>query len=256
MTGLLQSKVALVTGAAPGIGRATAQLFARQGARVVLADVTAAAGEAAAAGIRAEGGDAMFVRTDVGQMSEVQALVEKTLAQYGGRLDVIHSNAAAYAEGDAVEITEADWDRTLAVCLKATWMLAHCGVPAMLAGGGGAIVITGSVHAIRGYARYTAYQAAKGGLLALTRAMAADFAPTIRVNTILPGAVMTGLSAHLTAEQREKVAQMCPLKRNAEPEDIAQVALFLASDMSNYMTGESLVVDGGLSSIIQIPKEL
>ena len=256
MKDLLDSKVAIVTGASSGIGRATAQLFARHGAKVALADVTVPSGEEAAQGIRAEGGDALFVRTDVGQMGEVQALVEKTLSHFGGRLDIIHSNAAAFALGDAVEISEADWDRTLAVCLKATWMLAHCGVPAMLAGGGGAIVITGSVHAIRGYARYAAYQAAKGGLLALTRALAADFAPAIRVNTILPGAVMTGLSAHLTDEQRERVAQMCPLKRNAQPEDIAQVALFLASDMSNYMTGEALVVDGGLSSIIQIPKEL
>jgi NAD(P)-dependent dehydrogenase (short-subunit alcohol dehydrogenase family) len=126
----------------------------------------------------------------------------------------------------------------------------------MLAGGGGAIVITGSVHAIRGYADNTAYQAAKGGLLALTRAMAADFAPTIRVNTILPGAVITGLSAHLTAEQRQTVAQMCPLKRIAQPEEIAPVALFLASNMSSYMTGEAVVVDGGLSSVIQLPQDL
>jgi meso-butanediol dehydrogenase/(S,S)-butanediol dehydrogenase/diacetyl reductase len=255
VTGLLEAKVALVTGAASGIGRATAQLFARQGAKVVLADITTAGGEDAAQGIRAEGGQAIFVRTDVGRMNEVQALVEETLAQYG-RLDIIHSNAAAFTMGNAVEISEADWDRTLAVCLKAAWMLAHFSVPHMLAGGGGTIVITGSVHAIRGYAQYTAYQAAKGGLLALTRAMAADFAPTIRVNTILPGAVMTGLSAHQTAEQREIVAQMCPLRRNARPEDIAQVALFLASDMSTYMTGEALVVDGGLSSVIQIPPGL
>ncbi len=255
MTGMLQDKVALITGAASGIGRATAQLFARQGAKVVLADVTTAAGEEAAQGIRAEGGDAIFVRTDVGQMNEVQALVEKTLALYG-RLDIIHSNAAAYTMGNAVETNEDEWDGTLAVCLKATWMLAHFGVPAMLAGGGGAIVITGSVHAIRGYAKNTAYQASKGGLLALTRAMAADFAPTIRVNIILPGAVVTGLWAKSTAAQRERTAQMCPLKRNAQPEDIAQVALFLASGMSSYMTGEALVVDGGLSSVIQIPPDL
>ena len=255
MNGLLQTKVALITGAASGIGRATAQLFARQGAKVVLADVTTAVGEEAVQGIRAEGGDAIFVRTDVGQMNEVQALVEKTLALYG-RLDIIHSNAAAYTMGNAVETNEDEWDRTLAVCLKATWMLAHFGVPAMLAGGGGAIVITGSVHAIRGYAKNTAYQASKGGLLALTRAMAADFAPAIRVNIILPGAVVTGLWAKSTAAQRERTAQMCPLKRNAQPEDIAQVALFLASGMSSYMTGEALVVDGGLTSVIQIPPDL
>lgn len=251
MPGMLQDKVALITGAASGIGRATAELFAREGAKVVLADVSEATGEQAAEGIRAEGGDAIFKRTDVGKMSEVQALVQTTVDHYGG-LDIIHSNAAAFVEGDAVEISEADWDFTLAVCLKATWMLAHHGVPHMLKGGGGAIVITGSVHSLVGYARYTAYQASKGGLLALTRAMAADFAPTIRVNAILPGAVMTGLSAHLTEAERQRSANMCSLKRNGMPEDIAKVALFLASDMSSYMTGTHLVVDGGLSSIIQL----
>jgi NAD(P)-dependent dehydrogenase (short-subunit alcohol dehydrogenase family) len=251
---MLQDKVALITGAASGIGRATAELFAREGARVVLADVTEPAGEAAAAGIRAEGGEAIFVRTDVGRMSEVEALVRATVDRFGG-LDIIHSNAAAFVEGDAVEITEAGWDRTLDVCLKATWMLAHHGVPVMQARGGGVIIITGSVHSLVGYARYTAYQAAKGGLLALTRAMAADFAPAIRVNAILPGAVMTGLSAHLNEAQRQRSANMCVLKRNGMPEDIAKVALFLASDLSSYMTGTHLVVDGGLSSVIQIPPE-
>ena len=254
MNGLLQDKVALITGAASGIGRASAQLFARQGAKVVLADVTAPAGEAAAEGIRAEGGDALFVRTDVGHMAAVQALVDATLARFG-RLDVIYSNAAAYTAGNAVEIDEAAWDRTHAVSLKATWMLAHCGVPAMLAGGGGAIVITGSVHAVRGYGGYTAYQAAKGGLLALTRALAADFAPKIRVNAVLPGSVITGMSAHLTETQLDKIAERCPLKRNGQPEDIAQAALFLASNMSAFMTGAYIVVDGGATSILDVPAD-
>ena len=255
MNGLLQDKVALITGAASGIGRASAQLFARQGARVVAADISEAAGEETVRGIRAEGGDAIFVRTDVGVMSEVGALVEETVAHYG-RLDVIFSNAAAYSRGDAVEQDEAGWDRTLAVCLKASWMLAHFGAPPMLAGGGGAMVITGSVHSIRGYAGHAAYQATKGGLLSLTRAMAADFAPTIRVNCVLPGAIMTGMSAHLTEEQRRTLAASVPLKRIGEPDDIAQAALFLASPMSAYITGTSLLVDGGMSSIIEVPEGL
>jgi NAD(P)-dependent dehydrogenase (short-subunit alcohol dehydrogenase family) len=255
MNGLLQDKVALITGAASGIGRASAQLFARQGAQVVVADISEAAGEETASAIRAEGGEAIFVRTDVGVMGEVGALVEKTVAQYG-RLDVIFSNAAAYSRGDAVEQDEAGWDRTLAVCLKASWMLAHFGAPHMLAGRGGAMVITGSVHSIRGYAGHAAYQATKGGLLSLTRAMAADFAPTIRVNCILPGAVMTGMSAHLTEQQRRKLAESVPLKRIGEPDDIAQAALFLASSMSAYITGTSILVDGGMTSIIEVPEGL
>ena len=250
----LEDRVALITGAASGIGRATARLFAQEGAKVVVVDVNETGGVETVERIRADSGEAFFVQADVGQMDQVQAMVQATLDRYGS-LDIVHSNAAAYAMGSATELSESDWDRTQDVCLKATWMIAHCAIPTMLAQGSGVFVITGSVHAIRGLADYTAYQAAKGGLLALTRALAADYAPTIRVNAILPGAVVTGLWADISESDREKIAQMVPLRRNGQPEDIAQAALFLASDMSAYMTGTYLVVDGGLSSILQVPVE-
>jgi NAD(P)-dependent dehydrogenase (short-subunit alcohol dehydrogenase family) len=185
-------------------------------------------------------------------MEQVRALIDAAYQHYG-RLDIIHSNAAASIGGTAPEISEADWDWTIAVCLKATWMIAHCAVPRMVADGGGVMIITGSVHSIRGYANASAYQAAKGGLLALTRSLAIDHAPTLRVNAILPGAVETGLWKDVTPEQRQKIAQHCILRRNGQPEDIANVALFLASDLSAYMTGTYVVVDGGLTSVIETP---
>jgi len=250
MNSLLKDKVALVTGGGSGIGRATAQLFARHGARVVVADISEAAGRQTVADLHEEGHEAIFQNVDVGAMDSVRTMIDTTLETYK-RLDVVHSNAAAYAKGSAVEITEDDWDRTLAVCLKATWMIAKCAVPPMLSQGGGSIVITGSVHSIRGYARYAAYQASKGGLVALTRSLAADFAPSIRVNAVLPGAVVTGLWDGIPETRRQEIAQMCALKRNAQPEEIAQPVLFLASNMASYITGACLVVDGGLTSIIQ-----
>jgi NAD(P)-dependent dehydrogenase (short-subunit alcohol dehydrogenase family) len=255
MDPLLTHQVALITGAASGIGRATAQLFAREGAAVVLAYINDRDGEAAAAGIRAEGGEALYLHADVSQMGEVQALVEAAQARYG-RLDILHSNAFAQRRGNALEITEADWDFILAVDLKASWMLAHHTLPIMLRQGGGVIVLTGSVHALRGYARYTAYQAAKGGLLALTRSLATDFAPTVRVNTLLPGAVVTGAWAGVTEEQMARVGEMCPMKRNATPEEVAPVALFLASRMSSFMTGTTVVADGGLTATIKVADDL
>ncbi|MBM4417626.1 MAG: glucose 1-dehydrogenase [Chloroflexi bacterium] len=249
---LLKNKVALITGAGSGIGRATARLFAREGARVVVVDINAEGGQAIADEIRTAGGDSLFIHADVGKMEQVRALIDNVY-QHHGRLDIIHSNAAASIGGTAPEISEADWDWTIAVCLKATWMIAHCALPRMLAGGGGVMIITGSVHSIRGYANASAYQAAKGGVLALTRSLAIDHAPTLRVNAILPGAVETGLWKDVTLEQRQKIAQHCILRRNGQPEDIANVALFLASDLSAYMTGTYLVVDGGLTSVIAVP---
>ena len=252
---LLAEKVALITGAGSGIGRATAALFANQGAKVVVADINAGGGQESVDSIRTAGGEALLVQGDVAKLSDVEAMVRTGIDRYG-RLDIVHSNAASFAMGTATELSEEEWDLTIDASLKATWMLARCAMPQMLAQGKGVFVITGSVHALRGYADYTAYQAAKGGLFALTRALAADYAPNIRVNSILPGAVVTGLWDPISEEDREKIAQMCPLRRNGSPEEIAQAALFLASDMSSYMTGSHVVVDGGLSSVMMLPEDI
>lgn len=248
---LLDGKVALITGAASGIGRATAKLFAQHGARVVLVDVNEAGGTQAVKDIETQSGEALFIKADVGDMPQVSATISATLEHYG-RLDIVYSNAASYRLGSAAEISEADWDYTQAACLKATWMIAHYAMPAMLRNDSGSFIITSSVQAIRGYTRHCAYQAAKGGLLSLTRSLAADYAPKVRVNAILPGAVITGIAAGLSEAELKRIALMCPLQRNAPPEEIASVALFLASDMSAYMTGSCVVVDGGLSSFIQM----
>ena len=242
----------MVTGGATGIGRATAQLFAREGAQVTIADIDTAAGREAAAQIEQAGGSAAFVETDVGSMSAVENLISVTVER-NGRLDVIHSNAYHSAVGTATAIAEADWERTLDVSLKATWMLAHHGFPAMLAGGGGAMVITSSIHAIRGFARSTAYQAAKGGLVALTRALATDYGPEIRVNTVLPGPILTSGQRHTPQSWLEVTAGQTILGRFGRAEEVAQAVLFLASDMSSYVTGTSLVVDGGHSCAVQMP---
>jgi NAD(P)-dependent dehydrogenase (short-subunit alcohol dehydrogenase family) len=245
---LLEDKVALITGAITGIGRATARLFAANGARTIVADINDAEGKQTVEGIVKNGGEARYLHADVGVMDAVQVMAQEAIKHYG-RVDIVHSNAFASFDGYAHEISEAGWDRTLDVSLKATWMIARCLLPRMQEQeGGGVLIITGSVHSIRGYSHATAYQAAKGGLLALTRALAADYAPTIRVNAILPGAIETRTA---TEEARKRAADMCPLKRIGQPEDIAQAALFLASDMSSYMTGTSIIVDGGLVSTIQ-----
>jgi len=249
-TKLIEGKVSLITGGSSGIGRATAQLFAQHGARVAVIDVDENGGKQTVESIRVNAGEAFFAKADVGRMDEVRGAVDKTLDRYGG-LDVVHSNAAAYAVASATGLLEADWDRTQDICLKATWMIAHCAMPAMLRNEGGAFIITASVQSIRGYANHAAYQAAKGGLISLTRSLAADYAPKIRVNAILPGAVITGLVKDASESDLKKVALMCPLQRNAQPEEIATVALFLASPMSAYMTGACVVVDGGLTSVIK-----
>jgi NAD(P)-dependent dehydrogenase (short-subunit alcohol dehydrogenase family) len=249
-TRLIDGKVALITGAASGIGRATAQLFGHHGAKVAAIDIEEEAGKKTVDSIRAASGEAFFLKSDVGRMEDVRQMVENVLAVYG-RLDIVFSNAASYKVASATNLSEAEWDRTQDVCLKATWMIAHYALPTMLRNDNGSLIITSSVQGIRGYTNHAAYQAAKGGLISLTRSLAADYAPKIRVNAILPGAVLTGLVSGVSETDLKKVAMMCPLQRNAQPEEIATAALFLASDMSSYMTGSCLVVDGGLTSVIK-----
>jgi len=238
----------MITGAASGIGRATAHLFAEHGANLLLADVRESDLRKVADAIQALGGQAIPVAVDLGRMTGVEKMV-KAGEQIWKAPDVVFSNAASYAMGTAAEISESQWDSTLAVCLKATWMIGHLVLPAMAANGGGSFIVTSSVHALRGYRRYAAYQASKGGLDALTRSMAADFAPQVRVNSILPGAVVTGLWDGISEEERAQIACQCPLQRNADPKEVAVVALFLASEMSSYITGQRIVVDGGLSAV-------
>ena len=241
---LLENKVALVTGSASGIGGASAELFAKQGAQVIVTDLAEDAGHETVKRINAAGGDSIFLKADIGKMSEVEGLVDAATQHYG-RIDVLFSNACHYPEGKAVDVPEEDWDRVISVCLKATWMLAKQTLPGMVKRGGGTIVVTGSVHSFFGFTGTHSYDIAKAGLLGLVRNIALDYAPTVRINAVLPGAVETGLWDHLGPEEREKIAKGLPLQRNGQPEDIAQAALFLASDMSSYITGTHLTVDGG-----------
>ena len=241
---LLENKVALVTGSASGIGRASAELFAKQGAQVIVTDLAEDDGHETVKRINATGGDSIFLKADIGKMSEVEGLVNAATQHYG-RIDVLFSNACHYPEGKAADVPEEDWDRLISVCLKATWMLAKHTLPGMVKRGGGTIVVTGSVHSLFGFTGTRSYDIAKAGLLGLVRNIALDYAPTVRINAVLPGAVETGLWDHLGPEEREKIAKGLPLQRNGQPEDIAQAALFLASDMSSYVTGTHLTVDGG-----------
>lgn len=238
-------KVALVTGAASGIGRATAQAFAREGARVFAVDIADEGGRETEAMIRAAGGEATFHHADLAVPAEVVGMVEAAIARYG-RLDVLHNNAYWTAPKHALEETLADWQRTLDVCLTAPFLASQRAARQMIAQGGGVIINTASVHSLMGFAHHAAYDAAKGGLLALTRTLAVDFAPHVRVNAVLPGAILTGAWRGIGEEERQRFANLALVRRLGRPEDIAEAVLYLASDRANFVNGTGLVVDGGL----------
>ena len=243
----LQGKVAIVTGAASGIGRAAALRFAQEGAKVVVADINVAGASACAEEIHRQGGTAFFVGTDVARDADLQAMIQAAVTTYGG-LDILHNNAYWTEARTAEETTLENWQRTLDVTLRAVWLASKYATPHMLARGGGVIINTASVHSIVGVPGYAAYQAAKGGVLSLTPALALELAPSIRVVAILPGAIDTPavrISSDLTVD---KLLADIPMQRLGKPEEIAATAAFLASSDAAYITGTGIVVDGGYTT--------
>ncbi|MCC7264702.1 MAG: SDR family oxidoreductase [Candidatus Latescibacteria bacterium] len=244
-TGRVAGKAAIVTGAASGIGEATALLLAREGAKVAVVDVDAVGGERVAARIRKAGGEALFIRADVGKAAQVKGMIGRAAKAFG-RLDIIHNNAIWFRNAKATELDEADWDRTLDVGLKSIYLAAKYGVPVLNETGGGTLINTASVHSLVGFAGHTAYDSVKAGILGLTRVLALDFGPEVRVNAVLPGAILTPLWKGVTQKAKRRFAEMVPAKRLGTPEDIAWAVLYLASDEASFVTGTTLVVDGGL----------
>lgn len=244
--GRLDRKVAVITGAGSGIGRETALLFAREGAKIVVADYASEAGEATVRQIGEKGGDALFIKTDVSQASDVERMVKATVEKYG-RIDILYNNAGVLGEvafvGDA---TEDDWDRLMSINLKGTFLCSKYAVREMIKGGSGVIVNTASAMGFVGLPGNAAYSAAKGGIIQLTRTMALEYASSnIRVNCLCAGWVDTPMNLKLGERIINWTVRETPMKRWAKPEEIAQAALYLASDESSFVTGAALVIDGG-----------
>ena len=251
--GRLENKVAVITGAASGMGKAAAILFAREGAHVVLADLNVPGGEEVANLASAAGRRCVFQRTDVSAEDDVKALIGRATREFG-RLDITFNNAGiGGAVGSLELITVEDWDRTQAVCLRGVFLGIKHSIAPMRAAGGGAIVSTASIAGIDGYPNLHAYCAAKAGVLNLTRSASIEFAADrIRINAIAPGGVSTpivygGLGGD-KATADEFLAKAQPLPMAGQPEDIAEAALFLASDAARFITGHTLVVDGGATA--------
>ena len=248
----LEARVALITGAATGIGRAAARLFAEAGARLALSDQRAPELEQTVAAVRAAGGEATAVVADLARPESAAAVVDAAVRAYG-RLDVVFNNAGVgtMVVGGTVEsISLEKWDLALDVNVRAMYLVSAAAIPHLRAAGGGAIVNTSSVSAFRGSRERPshAYAASKGAVLALTRAMAASYgADKVRVNALCPGTIRTRLTADIIedAEREAAAGRGIPLGRVGEPEDIARCALFLASDASAWITGTEIIVDGG-----------
>ena len=252
----LTNRVAIVTGAAQGIGRNTAVTLAYHGMPVVLADLNDTRGRQVEEEIQAAGGRAIYVHADVGTMSGCEHIVQTALDRFGGVYALVN-NARWHPHDKLVDVTEADWDRSQDVLIKSHFMACKLAIPHMIAGGGGSIVGISSAHAIQANAIEGPYEAAKAAINALMRSVAVAYGENgIRANSILPGGIMTDVKYEAAAqaptpELDARQALQNPICRRGDAQDIANAVLFLVSDLASFVTGESLVVDGGLS--IELP---
>jgi NAD(P)-dependent dehydrogenase (short-subunit alcohol dehydrogenase family) len=245
----MTNKVAIVTGASSGIGRAAAIAFGKAGAKVVVVARREDKGQETVQLIQEAGGEAVFAQADVTRASDVEAMVKKTLETYG-RLDYAFNNAGSGTSGKVADLSEADWELEINANLKSVWLSMKYEIPAMQQSGGGAIVNISSQGALLGVATYGAYGAAKAGVIALSRAAAAEYsADRIRINTVSPGAVKTDLWAGAPPEMLDQVAAGIPLQRIGRPEDIAEAVVYLCSDGAAFITGHNLVIDGGFTAV-------
>ncbi|HJY82680.1 MAG TPA: SDR family oxidoreductase [Candidatus Binatia bacterium] len=250
MAGRVAGKVALVTGGSSGIGRATAQIFAREGAKVVIADVNVEGSEETVGLIRAAGGEAVFLKTDVAQATEVEAMVKKAVETYG-RLDCAFNNAGI--EGALQPTIEYDvtvWDRVLSINLRGVWLCMKTEIRQMLSQGGGAIVNTASAAGLVAVPGMSAYVAAKHGVVGLTKTAALEYAKAgIRVNAVCPGGVDTPMVQRVFSSNpqfAEAAASAEPVGRLAQPAEIGEAVVWLCSDAASFVTGLPMAVDGGM----------
>jgi NAD(P)-dependent dehydrogenase (short-subunit alcohol dehydrogenase family) len=252
----LENKTAIITGAGRGIGLAAAQAFVREGASVVLAEIDDELGHSAEAQLRAVGGEAAFVHTDCSKSFDVQALIARTESLHGA-LHVLYNNASVYLDnldGPVTELAEETWTKILAINLNSVFLCCKYALPLMIHSGGGSIINTGSSASQIGIPNCDAYTASKGATIALTRSMAVEYGPRgVRVNCIAPAAIMTPMlresnpAKSSTFDEERFLGLRTPLRRYGTPEEIAQAALFLASDDASYLNGAILVADGGIT---------
>jgi NAD(P)-dependent dehydrogenase (short-subunit alcohol dehydrogenase family) len=248
----LQDKVALITGSGSGIGKATALLFGREGAKVMSVDLMADTAQATAREIKDGGGQADSLQADVSVAADVERMVSTTVERFG-RLDVLVNNAGIEVVMPIVQVPEEMWDRLIDVNLKGVFLGCKYAIPQMIKQGGGAIVNTASIAGLRGFATFGTYSASKGGVVLLTKTLAVEYAAfNIRINCVCPGIIRTpmlerGLTAVPNPEEAlELFRQAHPLGRLGEPEEVAQAMLFLASDEASFITGVPLPIDGGI----------
>ncbi|MEY2451242.1 MAG: hypothetical protein QOD92_816 [Acidimicrobiaceae bacterium] len=251
---MLGGRVALITGAASGQGRAAAVLFASQGASIAVIDINDDGAAETVALVEKEGGAAIAVHADVSTAGGCNQMVEETVSAFG-RIDVLYNNAAVQMSGRLVECSEDDWDRTIATNLNAVFWACRAALPVMLAGDGGSIINTASVLGLIGSEGYVAYGAAKAGLVALTRQIAVEYGPKVRANVIAPGSIDTPRFRKVAEEMDDTdgflagLARVIPLRRLGTADDVAGIALFLASDQSAYVSGAIIPADGGLAAL-------